>query len=323
MPSPAWKKKQLLAPRGPGLVPRRDGHHGHRAGLHARDADSACERRRDVRGARHALRAAALARHRRRRDARDELGRPGRAAGRSRTIRPSIGNSCIDAMVGVTAEPRGTARRVDEGPGILKWRGKTGTAQVITIAQDEKYREEDIDERVARSRLVRRVRAGRRAAHCARHRRRERRRRSPRGGPRRAQNIGRLFRRGELCRSRALNGVGRPRGGRKRGLQRPRRRRAPARDRARDRCARHGRAVQRRVGRHGLVAAPGHAVRSRPRGVLRARADSAALPAHLHAVDVSAWRRLAARRRRRGPDRQRRAALARSRLRHDSSRPSC
>jgi penicillin-binding protein 2 len=25
--------------------------------------------------------------------------------------------------------------------------GKTGTAQVITIAQDEKYREEDIDER--------------------------------------------------------------------------------------------------------------------------------------------------------------------------------
>ena len=49
-------------------------------------------------------------------------------------------------MVGVTAEPRGTARTQMDG---IEYHvgGKTGTAQVITIEQDEKYREEDIDER--------------------------------------------------------------------------------------------------------------------------------------------------------------------------------
>ena len=52
----------------------------------------------------------------------------------------------LDAMVGVTAEPRGTARTQMDG---IEYQvaGKTGTAQVITIEQDEKYREEDIDER--------------------------------------------------------------------------------------------------------------------------------------------------------------------------------
>jgi penicillin-binding protein 2 len=51
-----------------------------------------------------------------------------------------------DAMVGVTAEPRGTARTQMDG---IEYQvaGKTGTAQVITIAQDERYREEDIDPR--------------------------------------------------------------------------------------------------------------------------------------------------------------------------------
>ena len=51
-----------------------------------------------------------------------------------------------DAMVGVTAEPRGTGFTSMKG---MEYQvgGKTGTAQVITIAQDEKYREEDIDER--------------------------------------------------------------------------------------------------------------------------------------------------------------------------------
>jgi penicillin-binding protein 2 len=52
----------------------------------------------------------------------------------------------FDAMVGVTAEPRGTARAQMDGIGFTV-AGKTGTAQVITIEQDEKYREEDIDER--------------------------------------------------------------------------------------------------------------------------------------------------------------------------------
>jgi penicillin-binding protein 2 len=52
----------------------------------------------------------------------------------------------FDAMVGVTAEPRGTARAQMDGI-EFSVAGKTGTAQVITIEQDEKYREEDIDER--------------------------------------------------------------------------------------------------------------------------------------------------------------------------------
>jgi penicillin-binding protein 2 len=51
-----------------------------------------------------------------------------------------------DAMVGVTGEARGTGFTAMKG---LEYQvgGKTGTAQVITIAQDERYREEDIDER--------------------------------------------------------------------------------------------------------------------------------------------------------------------------------
>jgi len=52
----------------------------------------------------------------------------------------------IDAMVGVTADSRGTARAAMKDA-EYQVAGKTGTAQVITIAQDEKYREEDIDER--------------------------------------------------------------------------------------------------------------------------------------------------------------------------------
>ena len=42
---------------------------------------------------------------------------------------------------------RGTARAHDAGHDVTRSAGKTGTAQVISIAQDEKYREEDIDER--------------------------------------------------------------------------------------------------------------------------------------------------------------------------------
>ena len=53
----------------------------------------------------------------------------------------------IDAMVGVTAEPRGSARAPMQGTSY-SIAGKTGTAQVIGIAQDERYREEEIDERL-------------------------------------------------------------------------------------------------------------------------------------------------------------------------------
>jgi len=52
----------------------------------------------------------------------------------------------IDAMVGVTSETGGTALTVMKGV-EYQVAGKTGTAQVITIAQNEKYREEDIEER--------------------------------------------------------------------------------------------------------------------------------------------------------------------------------
>jgi len=51
------------------------------------------------------------------------------------------------AMVGVTAEPRGSARGAWQGT-TYSVAGKTGTAQVINIAQGERYREEDIDERL-------------------------------------------------------------------------------------------------------------------------------------------------------------------------------
>jgi len=52
-----------------------------------------------------------------------------------------------DAMAGVAAEPRGTAHAAMQGT-AYKVAGKTGTAQVFTVGQDEKYREADVDERL-------------------------------------------------------------------------------------------------------------------------------------------------------------------------------
>ncbi len=51
----------------------------------------------------------------------------------------------IDAMVGVVHGARGTARRSGLNAGY-EFAGKTGTAQVIGIAQDEEYKEEEIPE---------------------------------------------------------------------------------------------------------------------------------------------------------------------------------
>jgi penicillin-binding protein 2 len=53
----------------------------------------------------------------------------------------------IDGMIGVTEDGRSSARAHFLGT-TYDVAGKTGTAQVIGIAQDEKYREEDIDARL-------------------------------------------------------------------------------------------------------------------------------------------------------------------------------
>jgi len=52
-----------------------------------------------------------------------------------------------DAMVGVTTELHGTAREAMKGV-TYKVAGKTGTAQVFTVGQEEKYKESDVDERL-------------------------------------------------------------------------------------------------------------------------------------------------------------------------------
>jgi penicillin-binding protein 2 len=53
----------------------------------------------------------------------------------------------IGGMVGVTNDPWGTARRAQAGaPYTIA--GKTGTAQVFTVGQKEKYDEKDVAERL-------------------------------------------------------------------------------------------------------------------------------------------------------------------------------
>ena len=66
-------------------------------------------------------------------------------------------------MEAVIYDPLGTARALaPESP----WRlaGKSGTAQVFSVAQDEEYNEEELAERMPRSCAVRRVCSGRRSA---------------------------------------------------------------------------------------------------------------------------------------------------------------
>lgn len=52
-----------------------------------------------------------------------------------------------DAMVGVTSGPRGSARASMRGAEYVV-AGKTGTAQVFSVAQEEQYDEEEVDERL-------------------------------------------------------------------------------------------------------------------------------------------------------------------------------
>jgi penicillin-binding protein 2 len=60
---------------------------------------------------------------------------------------PSYWDVVIGGMVGVTNDPWGTARRSQLGA-PYKIAGKTGTAQVFSVGQNEKYNEKDVAERL-------------------------------------------------------------------------------------------------------------------------------------------------------------------------------
>jgi penicillin-binding protein 2 len=60
---------------------------------------------------------------------------------------PAYWDVIIGGMVGVTNDPWGTARRAQAGA-PYKIAGKTGTAQVFTVGQTEKYNEKDVAERL-------------------------------------------------------------------------------------------------------------------------------------------------------------------------------
>jgi penicillin-binding protein 2 len=60
---------------------------------------------------------------------------------------PENWETIVDAMVAVTSGPRGTATRVGRGASYLI-AGKTGTAQVFSIGQTEKYDEKTVTERL-------------------------------------------------------------------------------------------------------------------------------------------------------------------------------
>jgi penicillin-binding protein 2 len=60
---------------------------------------------------------------------------------------PKYWDVIINGMIGVTNDPGGTARRSQLGA-PYKIAGKTGTAQVFTVGQKEKYNEKDVAERL-------------------------------------------------------------------------------------------------------------------------------------------------------------------------------
>jgi penicillin-binding protein 2 len=60
---------------------------------------------------------------------------------------PSYWDVIIGGMVGVTNDPWGTARRAQAGA-PYRIAGKTGTAQVFSVGQNERYNEKDVTERL-------------------------------------------------------------------------------------------------------------------------------------------------------------------------------
>ena len=87
----------------------------------------------------------------------------------------------LGAMHDVMQGTRGTARAVGIGAPYTM-AGKSGTAQVVSIAQDEKYDEQELEETTTRSRTVHRFRAVRKPADSRRRHRRKWRKRQRRRG---------------------------------------------------------------------------------------------------------------------------------------------
>ena len=167
LPSPAWKEA-LQAAGGSGLVPRRDRQHRRRPGLPAGDAAAARAHRRGPGRARPQLPPAPGDRHARRRRPCEVRSRPIEENPVTGISAAGLddGDQCHDrhhALHRIAAPAASPSRAPPTAP-----RGKTGTAQVYTVAQNAKYNAKTVAGTAARSCLVHRLRAGRGAAHRGR-----------------------------------------------------------------------------------------------------------------------------------------------------------
>ena len=77
----------------------------------------------------------------------EDLGDFGQRSGEVDITEPFYWDTVIGAMNEVMQGPQGTARAVGMGA-PYKMAGKSGTAQVFSIAQEEEYDEEEIEERL-------------------------------------------------------------------------------------------------------------------------------------------------------------------------------
>ncbi len=109
-----------------------------------------------------------------------------------KTSDPGAWDVAIGGMFDVANAPYGSARyylQVEQSAPPYKMAGKSGTAQVFTVAITERVRKAgELAEHMRRSRVVRRLRAGRGADDRGR---RDRRERAPRGGSAYASPIAR------------------------------------------------------------------------------------------------------------------------------------
>ncbi len=145
LPSRDWKRSAFRRRAGPGLVPRRNRDHRHRPGLHAGHADAAGAGHCDPRQSRPGLP--------------PHPAGGGRGPRERRCARNSTRSRCrrSSSSLRMSRKPstpwwpwctgeRGTARAIGlDSPWTIA--GKTGTAQVFRIAQDEEYDEDEVEER--------------------------------------------------------------------------------------------------------------------------------------------------------------------------------